>query len=341
MEEIPAAVSQSASAGTPPQPELETETAATDRLKGNHTRAMELVDALNRDDGALLQASEHLDPVDSKVIVVLGMHRSGTSLCTKLLNNLDVELGAPLMAANDGNLDGYQEHLAIVESHEALLETLGARWNTFWMVLRPPVAATPQGARACEIRDRLKRIVTEQLEAAGGRWAFKDPRTLRFLPVWKGIFAELGIEPIWLLTVRDPRAVSASLLARDNLPAALGELLWIEHYLEALRHLGPRIARIVHYEKWFSSPSGQVKQLAKLVGGVSKDAVDAAVRSIKPELRHNHSQRGDFELKLTEQIYGWLSAESPDLGWLERRTEAVWRGIGGIAQSISDAAAMP
>lgn len=328
MEENPANVSPSAKTGSPVEPRPETQTAARERLKANRTKASELVDALKRDSGSWLRTPVLPDPVDRKVIVVLGMHRSGTSLCTRLLNSLGVELGAPLMAPNRYNPDGYQEHMAIFECHEALLQTRGARWDTFWTV-RARSDATLQGVPAWEIRDRLKGIVTEQLASAGGQWAFKDPRTLRFLPLWKGIFTELGLEPIWLLTVRDPRAVSASLLERDKLPAALGELLWIEHYLEALRHLGPGIAGIFHYEKWFSSPSGQIEHLARLVGGVSADAIDAAARSIKPELRHYDSQAGDFELELTEQMFAWLSAESPDLDLLEGRAEAVWRGIAG------------
>ena len=66
----------------------------------------------------------------SRAILVLGMHRSGTSAITRVLNLLGVELGAHLMPAAAGNNEGgFWEHMRVVEIHEALLHALGRSWH--------------------------------------------------------------------------------------------------------------------------------------------------------------------------------------------------------------------
>src|SRR5215469_9555194 len=68
-------------------------------------------------------------PTERRAVFVLGMHRSGTSAVTRVLNLLGVELGTGLMAASPDNERGYWEHLGIVQEHDQLLEALGSSWD--------------------------------------------------------------------------------------------------------------------------------------------------------------------------------------------------------------------
>src|SRR3546814_15012580 len=68
---------------------------------------------------------------DSTGILILGMHRSGTSALTRVLNLLGVALGERLMPAGKGNESGHWESLAVYEAHEQLLTALGRRWDDF------------------------------------------------------------------------------------------------------------------------------------------------------------------------------------------------------------------
>src|SRR5579864_4713795 len=65
----------------------------------------------------------------STALVVLGMHRSGTSALTGMLHHLGVALGDRLMAATPDNPRGYWEHGDIVAIHERLMATLGWGWD--------------------------------------------------------------------------------------------------------------------------------------------------------------------------------------------------------------------
>jgi hypothetical protein len=54
--------------------------------------------------------------VGSTVLVVLGMHRSGTSALTGMLHHLGVALGEHLMPASADNPRGYWEHSDVVSA---------------------------------------------------------------------------------------------------------------------------------------------------------------------------------------------------------------------------------
>ena len=62
-------------------------------------------------------------------VVVLGMHRSGTSALTRVLNRLGVDIGNRLLPPFAGNESGFWEHRDIIETHESLLAELGSSWD--------------------------------------------------------------------------------------------------------------------------------------------------------------------------------------------------------------------
>jgi tetratricopeptide (TPR) repeat protein len=263
-----------------------------------------------------------------RVIVVLGMHRAGTSLCAKMLKALGARLGGPLMPAAKSNREGHYEHLEIVRLHEALLDHEERSWDSLHL-LEPPGASVSDGQRA-EIRAQLKAVVSEQMRASPGVWAFKDPRTARLLPLWKQIFEELNILPVWVLSVRDPRSVAASLKARNRTPLAIGEFLWCEHYLDILRHLGPRIDVVVHHERWYASPGPQLAALADATGlseAVARIRIDDVVRS---DLGRDGPQDRPFQVSLARHLHAALSAERPDLARLQSEAARIWDYAAGL-----------
>src|SRR5579859_1689857 len=66
---------------------------------------------------------------EATAILVLGMHRSGTSATTRVLNLLGADLGANLLEAQADNAKGFWEHAEAVQIHEELLAALGRTWH--------------------------------------------------------------------------------------------------------------------------------------------------------------------------------------------------------------------
>ena len=308
------------------------------KLTENRTTATCLIETLRGADWR--HSSVKATDVGKRVVVILGMHRGGTSLCAKIVGRMGFSLGGPLMSPGFDNPDGFYEHVEINRLQEDLLTQLGATWDTAWSV-REALDTHSLAPQAHAIIDQLKAIVTEQILSSGGRWAFKDPRTVALLPIWIQIFEDLHISPTWLLAVRDPRAVAASLNVRNRLPLELGELLWVEHYLNALRHLGPQIAAVVHYESWFSSPRVQIEDVARRLGASPAEATRLVEGDIEAKLNHNKRDGGEPILGLTREVYGWLRGHICDIGMRKPEAEAAWRALETLGRSRSQSEASP
>ena len=132
-------------------------------------------------------------------LLVLGMHRSGTSALPRVLDLVDVALGDDLMPAGPDNPLGFWEHHGIVSVHEALLAALDRRWDD----PRPMPDGWLESDAANDAGKAIAAIVRRDF-AGVRRWAVKDPRLCRLMPLWRRVLAELGIEPRVLLVSRHP-----------------------------------------------------------------------------------------------------------------------------------------
>src|SRR5579864_81175 len=164
----------------------------------------------------------------STALVVLGMHRSGTSALTGMLHHLGVALGERLMPATIDNPRGYWEHTDIVAAHDRLLSALGSAWDD----IRPLPGGFEHGEPAADGRRELAAIVRRDF-AEAPLWALKDPRLCRLMPLWSMLFDEERISPRYILALRHPLDVAASLDARDGISTPRALLLWLGHLLDA------------------------------------------------------------------------------------------------------------
>lgn len=172
-----------------------------------------------------------VSPSESKVLVVLGMHRSGTSAIARCLNLLGAGIGEHLIPANWGNERGFWEDEAVVEADRALLESQGLTWHD----PRPLPAGWERSESAGAVRGRVVDIVRHEAER-NRLWVVKDPRMSRLLPAWQSVFREVGCEPCYVLALRSPAEVAASQARRDQFSRARSNFLWLRHVLEAERH---------------------------------------------------------------------------------------------------------
>lgn len=240
------------------------------------------------------------------VVVVLGMHRSGTSALTRVLNLLGVELGADLLPPNPDNVTGFWEHTAIYEAHDRLLRALGSAWDDV-RPLPPGWLSTPA---ARETKERLSAIVARDF-ASARLWGFKDPRTCRLVPLWRELLAERGLEAGFVLMVRNPLDVAGSLRARDGFPLAKSYLVWLRH-LAASEHDTRGLRRvIVGYDTLLSDWQALADRVASGLGigwPMPTDAIAAEVALfLQRALRHQDVGpavlRDDRLLRLIEPCY--------------------------------------
>jgi len=174
-----------------------------------------------------------------RVLAVLGMHRSGTSLLARLLTELGARGPNDPLAAHPDNPDGYLESRRVLALDKKLLERAGLSWYDD----APLPAGYLASRRARGLRRVAQRILREEL-SPGGLFVLKDPRLSRLVPFWAEALEAVGAETHWLLMLRHPLEVARSLEARmqwaDVRSAAVtapGQalLLWLRYTLEAER----------------------------------------------------------------------------------------------------------
>jgi GT2 family glycosyltransferase len=220
-------------------------------------------------------------------VLVLGMHRSGTSALTRLINLLGADLGRDLMkAAADNNETGFWEHQGLVDAHEALMETLGLRWSD----PRPMPEGWLDSDAAKTARAKIEAILDDEF-ADASLWCVKDPRMCRLLPLWRPILEARGVRIVTVNMVRNPLEIARSLERRDKMPRGMGLLLWLRHQAEAIEH-GAGLEQIwLGYDGLLSDWRAELAPLAEALG-VAEHLKDPALAEtvdgfLKPNLRHH------------------------------------------------------
>jgi GT2 family glycosyltransferase/glycosyltransferase involved in cell wall biosynthesis len=205
-------------------------------------------------------------------LLVLGMHRSGTSALSRVLGLCGFDLGQRLLAAGPGNETGHWEDAFAVDLHERLLAAHGAAWNDALVLPSDWLQAETGRDAVAEITGYLR-----SNRASHPRWSVKDPRLCLFAPAWQAAAAQAGQPLSAVLMLRHPMEVALSLAARDGLPLGSGLLLWLEYSLSALDAAASMPAVVVDYPTLLRDWRAVVARVAGLPGfsGLAPDSLAA------------------------------------------------------------------
>ena len=199
-------------------------------------------------------------------ILVLGMHRSGTSAFTGLLDLLDVYLGSELMEGTLANEKGYFENNILFKINEKLLAQINSSWDD--------VFYDEEKLESIKETDELQKAIKSEFEYAE-TFAIKDPRLAFLFPVYKKVLQNLDINIKIILPYRNPIEVANSLHKRDGMPLEKGMLLWAYHFL-----LAEKFSRT--YDRVFIGFDELMSQ--------SKEVVDAISSKLSLNLQEKYIQ---------------------------------------------------
>lgn len=217
-------------------------------------------------------------------ILVLGMHRSGTSALTRLIGHLGAALPADAIEAHADNARGYWESAAIVKAGDQLLRVA----RSSWFDPRPLDLSRLDPSALRSRKDRL----WEAVGAAFGDApliAIKDPRQCRFVPTVVETLAEHGVASRAVLMLRDPDAIARSVAKRDGTTPAYAQLLWLRHMIDAERATRGLNRAVVDYDAILADWRDAAARLLPLTGGTMPDgeAAEAIDAFLDPSLRHH------------------------------------------------------
>ena len=236
------------------------------------------------------------------IVMVLGMHRSGTSLCSHVLSALGLDMSDDL-DVNPTNPKGHWERMEIVALHERILRLFNQSFDSPLHDFALPAAwwAQPQVAQ-------VRREINGFLERRIGQtsFGFKDPRTVRLMPMWHQIMSDLKLAPKIVYCLRNPAQVARSLQGRDGLTIEMGEYRWLTYNIDFFHYTKAAEFCTIEYESWFEEPQTNLTKLRRFLS-ISEDSefdLDPAIAGIiDDELRHDDFPRGDARQPLIRSVY--------------------------------------
>lgn len=162
-------------------------------------------------------------------ILVLGMHRSGTSALTGVLNLLDINLGNNLLEATKNNKKGHFENKNIYKFHDyELLPFLKSSWDDLSYLPKDWY----NNKDLEPFYQKAKKIIFDEY-AISNIFAIKDPRISFLFPFWEKVLSELSIEIKIIIAFRQPLEIAKSLYKRDNFSVQKSLILWSKYILYA------------------------------------------------------------------------------------------------------------
>ncbi len=235
-----------------------------------------------------------------KAVMVLGMHRSGTSLLTKILCLSGATPPENLLPPSSDNPVGYWEAESVIAFNDYLLEQTGNTWKTY----EPIPENWFKDKKRNTDRKRAVQLIKDEFGSAN-LIALKCPRLCRLAPFWVEALQEAGYDIASFMIIRNPEEVFRSLAARAESPELQSTsvthpthaaLLWLRYVLDAERYSREIPRTIITYDELVQKKSALLEVFSQkpelgipTLSETKKLSIDSL---FIPELRRQHSHDG-------------------------------------------------
>lgn len=192
-----------------------------------------------------------------RLIVVLGMHRSGTSTIARGLLALGATFSDDLLPPAFDNPKGFWEDREIVQLNDSILAELHSKYDCIapchFVETLPMISA---------LKRRAYNLLKQKM-AKTSLYALKDPRMARLLPFWQSVFQQLDLKVSYVIAARNPLCIADSLKKRNQFEPMKSYLLWLDHTVHSLFYTKGKNRIVVHYDQLVDKPVEQLRRIAK------------------------------------------------------------------------------
>ena len=250
--------------------------------------------------------------MDNTLYIVSGMHRSGTSAITRMLEVYGISIPGELIGPAADNEKGFFEDRAFSALNNQILEKQGLTWDSLnGFFLSQSDFSHP---RFNHLKKKARGLL-EDRAAAGLDWAFKDPRICRLTGFWLPLIQDAGISFRFVIAVRRPSEVAGSLAARDNFPHLKSLYLWFLHNLNLLDATSDYPRAVVSYESLLREPESTVQGFGDFFPAVQPKRLNEFVQSFLSEkLHHNQEIEIQATIAPANELYRALMQSGGDVG---------------------------
>jgi hypothetical protein len=285
-----------------------------------------------------------------RLVLVVGVGRSGTSLLTGILGQVGFHVPQPEVKADDTNPRGFSEPRWAVDFHTRLLQERRVTVNDARPAAWEKTSTAAEDAAVCA---ELREWLGAQLQEADAV-VVKDPRTGWFLPLWTGASSALGVEARYATMLRHPAEILASAAKSygDWQTPASRAAAWINITLETERATRGSRRAFVRYEDLLDdwprelSRTAELLDLPALTGAGLRERFPQVDEFVDPTLHRNRVRWDELDVPasvrdMAEEVWGLLQpladpgGDSPEV---HRALDAAHAGFGSLyaeAEAIS------
>ena len=263
---------------------------------------------------------------DRRVILVVGVGRSGTSLLAGILGQMGFHIPQPEVQADDTNPRGFGEPRWVVDFHHRLLREHRVTVNDS----RPSAwESTYAAGRVPAVQRELREWLGRELGQAGAV-VVKDPRSMWFLPLWTRSADELGAATASVTMLRHPAEIIASAKRSygDWQSDASRASAWLNVILETEHATRDGVRAFVRYEDLLGDWEREIRRIGERIGspvlaGAERERLPEVDRFVDPTLHRNRT--------------GWGALDVPPR--VRDLAEDVWRRLQPLASDDGDSPA--
>ncbi|QTQ85645.1 hypothetical protein J8N08_22290 [Agrobacterium tumefaciens] len=271
-----------------------------------------------------------------QALVVLGMHRSGTSALARVLNLLGCATPNTLIEKDEWNAEGYWESLVISRFNEKVLEAGGSVWHD-WHKFNPTWLNSV--VSDAFVREAVQLLSQEYGDAP--LIVLKDPRMSLLFPFWRLVFEHAGISPRCVVIQRNPMEVAASLEKRNGFSTVKALLIWLRYTLDAERFSRGLPRDFTTYENLLSDfrnlPGRWEAHLDVAWPRKSDRVIGEMSNFMSGNLRHHNFSGARYSPP--SYLSPWIARVFETLrGWADRGEDrAEWEALDSVYEGLSAA----
>ncbi len=227
-----------------------------------------------------------------KIAVVLGMHRSGTSLLTKAIIDTGFYPGDDLMASKPDNPKGFWEDVRIVALNDFLLDKFSCKWHTIDNVSFDDFNKFDW---ILNDEDYAKgEAIIKSLLDISDNIVIKDPRMCVLLEYWKRVFSKFDAEVKYVVVYRNPLETAQSLAKRNEMNMEYGLKLWLYYNSMILKTIDKDFS-LCSYNDVIEDPTTALRKIEHFLECESNDGSDFfANEYIDKSLKHHNARLEEY-----------------------------------------------
>ncbi len=269
-------------------------------------------------------------------IIVLGAHRSGTSMVTRLINMMGAYfgMGDTSIGANSENPKGFWERGDVIAANDAILKHYGCEWDKLdnWQFTDAP---TKKDLTALQpTLQSLRNIVLEM--DANRPWVIKDPRMCITYPFWQPML-EL---PVIICVYRNPQEVARSLKTRNDISLTHGMAFWEYYAVGIVNAIRTAPTIFISHDELLANPMATMQKLYNdLTKHVERGLIMPSEKEINafidPSLYRSHAGAdalNDITNNYQRKLIGYLKGEEPAPKILQKPTSLASDAVALLAK---------